>query len=241
MLSLGALASRRLSCKIGRSGSGLGTWLCARWEGMNRGHAPSSPAAPRSPAASPPDDREGHTDSLETRSPSLWQTAASLDTEAGRPLQLSINREAPRASRPTAPEGRPIVAEPWRAVAGLPPTLAHVRPAVAGCPHRPAPLRLLLADTRKRFLAVRQASPALRQPQRNPGRPLPASRPALPTFGNLSPRTGHPSRRSASLGRRSATVSRTPANLPEQSRRCHRTPCESTIESSSPLDYHMQP
>jgi hypothetical protein len=198
---------------------------------MNRGHAPSCPATPRSPAASPPDDREGHTDSLETRSPSLWRTAASLDTEAGRPLQLSMNRETPRAPRPTAPEGRPIVAEPWRAVAGPPPTLAHVRPAVAGCPLLPADLRRTLAEGGRPFPAVRQASPALRQPRWKPGQPLPASRSPLPTFGNPSLKTGQPSRRAASPGRRSALVSRTPANPLKQPRRCHKTFYESIIDS----------
>ena len=51
---------------------------------------------------------------LKTKSPSLRRTAESLDTEAGRPIQFSKNRTAPRASRPTAPEGRPAVREPGR-------------------------------------------------------------------------------------------------------------------------------
>jgi len=77
----------------------------ARWEGKHRRACTLAPISPRSrPVLSSTGER--HTASLKTRSPSFGRTAASLDSEAGRPSQFSKNHRARRASRPTFLEAR---------------------------------------------------------------------------------------------------------------------------------------
>lgn len=78
---------------------------CARWEEGFEGVRPR-PGLPPEPARSSRRWRRTRTASLETRSPSNGRTAVSLGTEAGRPSQSSMNREARRASRPTFRDSR---------------------------------------------------------------------------------------------------------------------------------------
>ncbi len=79
-----------LPLPVQQVGSGLGTSFASYHEVRGK-HGGQTPFAPASPGAGV------HTASLKTRSPSSGRTAASLDSEAGRPS--SIFKEQQRSQR----------------------------------------------------------------------------------------------------------------------------------------------